>query len=93
MLSRLQAQHKKVNSLSVCLSDEMPSHQKCMGDFERPPELLSQKVTRKIKSICLESEPILEELEEYLEQEVDQKNHTFVVTHERPRFDSIGEGN
>lgn len=35
--------------------------------------------TKKIKSICLESEPILESLEEHLVQEVDLMYHTFVI--------------
>lgn len=43
--------------------------------------------TKKIKSICLESETILEELEEYLGPDVDQNNHTFIVP--REKFDSI----
>jgi hypothetical protein len=42
---------------------------------------------KKIKSICLESETILEELEEYLGPEIDQNNHTFIVP--RVRNDSI----
>lgn len=43
---------------------------------------------KKIKSICLESEPILEELEEYYPcNEVDQINHTFIVPH-RTRLNS-----
>ena len=33
--------------------------------------------TKKIKSICLQSEPILEEIEEHLYEQMDSKNHTF----------------
>jgi len=49
------------------------------GEFERSPDIFSQKVKKKIKSICLDSEPILEELEEYQDQDVDPKHHTFVI--------------
>jgi hypothetical protein len=34
---------------------------------------------KKLRSLCLESEPILEELEEYQPPEIDQHNHTFIV--------------
>jgi hypothetical protein len=48
---------------------------------------------KKIKSICLgESEPILEELEEYQQaQEIDQKNHTFIIP-KRDRTNSVESG-
>jgi len=43
---------------------------------------------KKIKSICLESDTILEELEEYVgPPEMDYNNHTFIVP--RSRNDSI----
>lgn len=46
--------------------------------------------TKKIKSICLESEPILEELEEYYPgNDVDVRNHTFYVPPTRARHDSM----
>lgn len=49
--------------------------------------------TKKIRSICLESEPILEELEEqYEQQDVDQFNHTFKI-YSRERLGSIDECN
>ena len=45
---------------------------------------------KKIKSICLESEPILEELEEYYPgNDIDVRNHTFYVPLSRNRQDSI----
>ena len=52
---------------------------------------LGKVKTKKIKSICLESEPILEELEEYYPaNDVDLRNHTFYVPqHHRARLDSI----
>ena len=36
---------------------------------------------KKIRSICLESEPILEELDEYngAHEFADQRNHTFII--------------
>ena len=40
---------------------------------------MSKNKTKKIRSICLENEPILEELEEYLVPEMDNKNHRFVL--------------
>ncbi len=44
---------------------------------------------KKIKSICLESEPILEELEEYQNQDfMDPRNHTFIIP-KRDRNDSM----
>lgn len=48
--------------------------------------------TKKIRSICLESEPILEELEEYNTpyQDMDQRNHTFRLP-KRDRVNSIDE--
>ncbi|CDW77419.1 UNKNOWN [Stylonychia lemnae] len=46
---------------------------------------------KKIKSICLESEPILEELEEYQAQDIDQRNHTFIIP-KRDRQDSMESG-
>lgn len=51
---------------------------------------MSKIKTKKIKSICLESETILEELEEYYPgNEVDLRNHTFYVPQPRPRLDSF----
>jgi hypothetical protein len=49
-------------------------------------------VTKKIKSICLENEPILEELEEYQEQEMDPRQHTFIVPMFRGRLSSVENG-
>ena len=43
---------------------------------------------KKIKSICLESEPILEDLEEYNVHEMDPINHTFIIPR-RDRNNSI----
>ena len=44
---------------------------------------------KKIKSICLESEPILEELEEYYpNNDMDVMNHTFFVPGNRARLNS-----
>jgi len=42
---------------------------------------LGKPKPKKIKSICLESEPILEELDEYngAHEFIDQRNHTFIV--------------
>ena len=50
---------------------------------------------RKIKSICFESEPILEELEEQLVQEVDLMYHTFIVPSSMrlQSVDEIANGN
>ena len=44
---------------------------------------------KKIKSFCMESEPILEELEEYQNQDfMDPRNHTFIIP-KRERNDSM----
>ena len=48
---------------------------------------------KKIKSICLESETILEELEEYYPgNDIDLRNHTFYVPQPRSRLDSFDTG-
>jgi len=46
---------------------------------------------KKIKSFCMESEPILEELEEYQVQDIDPRNHTFIIPR-RDRHDSVDSG-
>lgn len=51
---------------------------------------LGKSQPKKIKSICLEIEPILEELEEYQAQDLDLKrNQSVVVPQQRNRMGSV----
>jgi hypothetical protein len=60
------------------------------ADLDRQSDIIQSNTKhKKIKSTCLESEPILEELEEYQGQELDPFYHSFFVPPQRARINSV----